>query len=324
MVTLNAIFNSHMVFQANKPIRIFGHGNGLVEITFLNNTKTSNSNGDWMIEFDPVDYGGPYTIDVKLDGICTKLRDVYFGDVYLLSGQSNMQFKLRECNEPVEDYRGNDNVRMFTVDRLEGGEFFYSRDGWVVLTKKNAGEFSSIGYYVAQELARNDRKIGLIAFYQGASAIQPWIRKDLSDKFPISLANRGFPLWNGNGTLYEKMLKNIIPYSISHVIWYQGESNAYTGEAELYCDMLSCMVNNWREDFMDETLPFVIVQIANYIWEEDKNGWKTVQELQLKAPELIKGLSAVVCRDICESEDIHPKSKKGLSLRIAKAIEGSI
>lgn len=321
MVTLSSIFNSNMVFQANKPVRFFGNGNGQVEITFLGNTKTMTAEGDWLIEFDPVSYGGPYTVDIKLDGICTKLRDVYFGDVYLLSGQSNMQFKLRECNEPRDDYRGNDNVRMFTVDRLEGGEYFYSRDGWVILNKENAGEFSSIGYYVAQELARDNRKIGLISCYQGASAIQPWIRKDLADKFPTSCANRVFPQWNGNGVLYERMLKEIIPFSISHVLWYQGESNAYTGEAELYVDMLSSLVDNWREDFCDSSIKFVIVQIANYIWEEDKNGWKIIQELQLKAPEHIKGLKTVVCHDVCEDADIHPKSKKVLSQRIAKAIE---
>ena len=117
------------------------------------------------------------------------------------------------------------------------------------------------------------------------------------------------------------MLKEIIPFSISHVLWYQGESNAYTGEAELYIDMLSSLVDNWREDFCDSSIKFVIVQIANYIWEEDKNGWKIIQELQLKAPEHIKGLKTVVCRDVCEDADIHPKSKKVLSQRIAKAIE---
>ncbi len=322
MVNLNAIFNSNMVFQANKPVRFFGSGWGEVEITLFGNTKVANAKGSWLIEFDPVSYGGPYTVDVKLDGICTKLRDVYFGDVYFLGGQSNMQFKLKECNEPVQDYRGNDNVRMFTVDRLENGEYFFSRDGWVILTKENAAEFSSIGYYIAQELARNDRRIGLISCYQGASAIQPWIKKELADKFPTSCATGSYPVWNENGRLYEKMLSNVLPFSISHVVWYQGESNANMCEAELYSDMLDCMINNWRQDFMDKDLPFVIIQIANYIWAEDKEGWAVIQDLQLKAQEQLRNVKAVVCSDICEDDDIHPKSKKALSQRIVKAIEG--
>ena len=321
MVSLSSIFNSNMIFQANKPVRFFGRGQGQVEITLLGNTKAVHARGDWLIEFDPIDYGGPYTIGVMLDGICTKLRDVYFGDVYLLGGQSNMQFKLRECNEPNETYRGNENVRMFTIDRLEDGEYFFSRDGWVTLTKENAGEFSSIGYYVSQELARNDRKIGLVSCYQGASAIQPWIRKDLADKFPFAFANHSYPVWNGNGVLFERMLKEIIPFSMSHVLWYQGESNAHTVEAELYTDMLSCMVNNWRHDFKDESLKFVIVQIANYIWAEDQKGWKIIQELQQVAPKYIEGLKTVICHDICEDDDIHPKSKRVLSQRIVKSIE---
>ena len=133
MVTLNSIFGSNMIMQANAPVRLFGSGDGNVAITFNGERREATSNGEWLIEFDAVDYGGPYDIMVELGGIFSTLKNVYFGDVILLGGQSNMQFKLRESSEPLENYKGNENVRLFTVDRMENGESFSSRDGWIPL-----------------------------------------------------------------------------------------------------------------------------------------------------------------------------------------------
>ena len=104
MVTLNSIFCSNMIMQANMPVRFFGNGQGNVKITFNGVTKEAASTDQWLIEFDSVSYGGPYDILVNLDSSFFTLRNVYFGDVYLLGGQSNMQFKLKESSEPVESF----------------------------------------------------------------------------------------------------------------------------------------------------------------------------------------------------------------------------
>ena len=322
MTTLNPIFCDNMIMQANKPIRIFGIGDGIACVEFMGKRKTVISKEEsWVIELDSVDYGGPYEIKVLLSNECVILKNVYFGDVYLLGGQSNMQFKLWESSEPKENYRGNKNVRLFTVDRMEEGEHFKTSDGWVELTEDTAPNFSAIGYYVAQELARDDRKIGLIACYQGASVIQSWMSKEYALVPEFKIENRfadhvWFPVWNDDGVLYENMLSKIIPYSMASVLWYQGESNASVDEANIYLDFLRALITNWRRDFKDDTLEFIIIQLADHL---DRAGyaWSKIQEQQLLAQDVIPYVKTVICRDVCDNIDIHPKEKDILSKRIA-------
>ncbi len=325
MVTLNPIFTNGMIMQANKPVRIFGSGEGAVDVDFLGQNKSITSNGEWLIEFDAQSYGGPYTMTVSLNGKKTEINDIYFGDVYLLGGQSNMQFKMWERREPTDVYEGNENVRLYTVDRMEENteERFGMADGWVTLTKENAKDFSAIGYYVSQELGK-DRKIGLIACYQGASVIQSWLRKDVAQRPELQVENKfadheWFPIWNDDGILYDYMLTKIIPYSMASVLWYQGESNASVDEARIYLRFLDALTSSWREVFMDENLEFIVIQLADYD-ERNTEGWHLVQEAQLKAQDELKNVKTVICRDVCETDDIHPRSKKELSLRIVKAL----
>ena len=80
MVTLNPIFASDMILQANKPVRFFGEGCGTVSVTLNGEKKECVSNGEWLIEFEPFDYGGPYDILVILDKTFFTLKNVYFGD----------------------------------------------------------------------------------------------------------------------------------------------------------------------------------------------------------------------------------------------------
>ena len=210
MVTLNPIFSSGMILQADKPVRVFGTGRGEVIIEFLGQTKSVQANGIWLIEFEPQSYGGPYEMIVTLDREKTVVEDIWFGDVYLLSGQSNMQFKMWERREPTDVYEGNECVRLFTVDRIEENteERWGTCDGWVTLTKENAKDFSAIGYYFAQEIAKSGHRVGLIACYQGASVIQSWLKKEVAKRDELQVENKfadheWFPIWNIDGLLYE-------------------------------------------------------------------------------------------------------------------------
>ena len=326
MVTLNQIFASNMIMQANKPVRLFGFGKGQVKITFNDVTKEVYSDGAWLLEFEPVGYGGPYQFSVELDGIFSLIKNVYFGDVYFLGGQSNMQFKLWESNEPKSKYRENKNACIYTVDRMEDGEYFAERDGWVPLTLENVPNISAIGYFVADELAKADKKVGLIACYQGASVIQSWLPKEVALQPKFNIENRfcdheWYPIWNDDGVLFENMIEKILPFSMAGVLWYQGESNASNNEADLYLEFLRALTCSWRERFRDSSLPFYIVQLADH---DPRAGyaWSKIQEMQALAEGELKFVKTIVCKDVCERDDIHPKSKKILSERLAKAILG--
>ena len=325
MVQLNSIFASNMVLQAGAPVRFFGDGEGSVAITLDGVRKEATSNGQWLIEFEPFEYGGPYDITVELDGIFIVLRNVYFGDVILLGGQSNMQFKLWESSEPKENYKGNDNVRLYTVDRMETGERFSSRDGWVPLSLENAPYFSAIGYYVAQGLASKERKIGLIACYQGASVIQSWMSKDVALVPEFEIENRfadhvWYPIWNDDGVLWENMMEKILPFAFNTVLWYQGESNASVDEANIYMDMLKAMILGWRRYFKNDNMRFIVIQLADHL---DRAGyaWEKIQSEQLRAENEIPLVNTVICRDVCDNVDIHPKEKDVLSQRIVNILK---
>ena len=325
MVRLNSIFGSNMVLQALAPVRFFGDGCGKVAVTLDGVRKEAEADGEWLVEFDPFDYGGPFDITIELDGIFMTLKNVYFGDVILLGGQSNMQFKLYESSESKENYRANENVRLYTVDRMETGERFSSRDGWVPLSLENAPYFSAIGYYVGQGLASKDRKIGLIACYQGASVIQSWMpRVDaLVPEFKIEnrfADHEWFPVWNDDGVLWENMISKIVPFSFNTALWYQGESNASVSEADIYVEFLRALINSWRREFRNEKMRFIIVQLADHL---DRAGyaWEKIQAEQLRAQDVIPNVSTVICRDVCDNIDIHPKEKDILSQRIVALLK---
>lgn len=319
MIQLNPIFGSHMVFQANKPIRIFGEGEGEVSVSFLGETHTLVADGKWLIELLPCPYGGPYTMMITLDGQATLLEDVWLGDVYLLGGQSNMQMRLDESNFSPEQFAGNENVRSFSVKPGRAD------DGWVVLTRENAGSLSAIGYHVAQALARHDRKIGLLDCNRGATAIQTWMPPDVvcDPRFQVenkSYVHTKYAASNVESFLYQTMVERLIPFSMRTVLWYQGESNASEGEAPIYALMLEALIISWRRNFLDEKLPFVVVQIADCA-ARDTEWWRMIQSEQLRAAEVIPHVKSVISRDVCENDDIHPVTKHLLAARIVKELE---
>ena len=317
MIQLNPIFVSHMVFQANKPIRVFGEGEGEVRVGFVGeeDRTVARVKGEWLVELPPRPYGGPYTLSIALDGEEALLEDVWLGDVYLLAGQSNMQMMLGESNFPPEEYRGNEHVRLYSVKKERAGE------GWVILTRENAERFSAIGYHVAQALARPDRKIGLLDCNRGATAIQTWMPPDVVCDPRFAVENKSYvhvkyAATNVESYLYRTMVARLTPFSMAAALWYQGESNASEGEAPIYLWMLEAMITSWRRDFSDATLPFIVVQIADCA-ARDTVWWRMIQDKQLHAPEVIPYVQTVVSRDVCENDNIHPATKHLLAARIA-------
>lgn len=319
MVNLNPIFTSHMVLQAGKPIRFFGTGEGSVSVTFKGEKKSACADGIWLIEFEPCRYGGPYDILIKLDGTVKVLSDVWVGDVYLMSGQSNMEHRLELTKYPPENYEGNENIRFYTVDQPIPQKIV-SADGWVRLTKENAGWFPAIGYHVATALATEQRKIGLVGCFQGASVIQAWLPKEIAAKekyqIPEKFIDHAKYSHNKDGYLYECMMKKILPFSLNTVLWYQGESNPSDGEAKVYLSMLEDLICTWRADFCDADLPVIVVQIADCD-SRASEAWKAIQTAQLMAQDTIPNVKTVISRDVCESDDIHPGSKVVLAKRIS-------
>ena len=328
---LNPIFSSHMVFAAKKPIRIYGTGEGKIKITFAHfSCETLCCDGKWMVEFPPMEYGGPFVLCVQSENELVELCDIYVGKVFLFSGQSNMQFKLCDSNFPCAEYKTNELVRFFCTDRIEASDFFTAADGWIKCEKENAGNFSAIGYISSQIVSERDKvAVGVVACYQGASVIESWLPAGTYEKLGIELpiekkhivhVDKLFTEWNEkDGTLYERAFSQVVPFSFSAVIWYQGESDATVDEAAVYDKALCELIDVWRNDLCDKELDFVIVQIADYD-KEAGDGWTGIQKAQEKVAGMREKVCTVISRDVCETDNIHPQSKTVLSQRIAEKL----
>ena len=329
---LNQIFCSGMVLAANKPIRIFGTGSGRAAVRFLGMEKSVVSAGaDWCLELPAQPYGGPYELDITLDGVQQHLHDVYVGEVLLLHGQSNIQFRLNESSYPVEQYEACPRLRLFSSPKFVNGEAKSLTDGWVACTKQTAGIFSAIGYHVGLEIAKaRGCAVGLIACCQGASVIQTWLPKGTEEALGICIADADrhrdhfkepYRNWNPEGYLYEMSVKPLMPYSLSYVIWYQGESNATVAEGKVYDKLLAALIAQRRRDFADPELPFVVVELAECLARAGE-GWTLVQQAQNQVAERVFGVTTVRCADVCENDNIHPPTKIYLSERVASVILG--
>ncbi len=333
-MNLNKIFTSHMVFARHLPVRIYGEGSGLVKICFAGHKKTLISDEDkWMIEFPPMEYGGPYSMEVDFEDEKIVLEDIYIGEVFLFAGQSNMWFKMCESNTPIEMYNSNDKLRIYFTDMIDKTDYYTTDDGWMICEKECVQNWSAIAYLTANEISNNkDIAVGVITCYQGASVIESWVPEKTFEKMNINIpADKKFAdhtmeeyrAWNGDGFLYSYALSQVIPYSVSAVVWYQGESDTSEEEGRVYGDELCALINIWRNDFRNENLPFIVVQIADNIHRAGK-GWSLVQKAQIEVQSKLPCVKTVISADVCENDDIHPKTKDKLAKRISKVILNDI
>ena len=325
--SLNEIFTNNAVFPHSKPIKIYGHGNGEILVTFNGQTlKTTAEDGVWQVTFPKTECGGPYALTVT-DGVKTEKRtDIYVGEVILLCGQSNLQFKLHESTESTDPHPDNDKLRLFTVDRPEDGEFFKTSDGWVKCVAETVGNWSAIGYQIANEINRQKGiVVGIIACDQGASVIQSWMPEEVAKSEELFISedllhrdHKNYIKWNRAGCLYENILSRVMPFSVNRTVYYQGESNGSAAEGEIYDKLLCAFIECLREGFDDAKLPVTVVQIADY-FHPNYPGWKQVQAAQMKVMSLLDNVVTVKSGDICETDHIHPPTKKPLALRIVSS-----
>lgn len=330
---LDPIFSSNMVFAAGLPIRIYGTGQGKGEVIFAGKSKSFVSETDtWILEFPSMDFGGPYELCAVFDDTEVLFKDIYIGKVLLCAGQSNMQFKISEAHVPEQLLRSNQKLRMFATHRLEK-ERFSPKDGWIKADKENIGDWSAIGYLVGNGISENeDIAVGVIGCYQGASMIESWVPQGIfkadgiavpDDKKHHDFHIQPYSFWNKEGFLYDYAFSQVVPFSVSAVIWYQGESNTSTEGGKAYRRMMERLIQVWRGDFGNDRLPFVIVQIADYTPSLNE-GWRLVQKAQLDVQNTTAKVKTVISADVCEKDNIHPPTKHLLAQRIICALSDLI
>lgn len=323
---LDPIFTSHAVLQRDCPVTLYGTGIGSVTVEFLGNTYKGVTEGEtFTVTLPPTAAGGPYTIKVDIEGTVKILDDILFGDVILLAGQSNAELPMNQTDYPEEEYTSNDRVRTYFAGQHFSDEFHYTSildNRWATLNKSEAAKWCAIAYHLGNKIeSEQDVPIGIICVVKGASVIQSFMSKEaqahltfapeeLSIEHACNTNVDRYKCYNQQAVIYETMFKKVAPYTVSSVVWYQGESNIGSGESKQYDKLLEAMITEWRKDLGNENLPFIIVKLHD---RNSNAGWLAVREAQERAAKNVSNCYLVDLDVLGVCTDIHPKNKEAVS-----------
>lgn len=191
-IELASIFTNNMVLQRDTPTTIWGTADPVGEVIIkINDTKAIaevGKDGKWKTNLSAMKAGGPYTLEV-IGRDTLKLSDVFYGDVWLASGQSNMDFSLSIANDYQKALSDMDkrNIRFFRVPLSLSNrpqEDIHGGNGWTKLNKKNAGRFSAVAYFFASNLQRENVPIGIIQSAVGGTPAEYWTSSQMLQTVP--------------------------------------------------------------------------------------------------------------------------------------------
>lgn len=220
-VRVPALISDGMVLQRNAAARLWGEADEPVTVTLTGRRYRTvpDENGRWEIVLDGLQPGGPYELTVN----DITINEVFVGDVWLCSGQSNMQLPMQRVRHmyPEEIQAPNPNIRQFTVpcrcefkmplDSLEGG-------GWLGASPGTIKDFTAVGYFFAKRLQERYKvPVGLILSAYGGTPIHSWMGRDMLGSFPELIheaeryADDGYPekMKAENAKNEEKFFKGI-------------------------------------------------------------------------------------------------------------------
>jgi sialate O-acetylesterase len=335
-----AVFSENMVLQAGMPVPVWGWAAAGEKITvkFAGQEKsaTAGADGKWALKLDTLKCSAkPEQMTVTgADGQAVNIANVLVGEVWLGSGQSNMEMHVSGCLDfdNVKADAKYPDIRMFTVKRLPSGVPMDDVTGtWVVCTPETVGNFSATLYFFGRKIHKDlGVPMGLIHSSWGGTRIEPWTPpcgfaavaelKDISDKLAPTTASSKQPTkGQGNPTgLYNGMIHGLIPYALRGATWYQGESNG--GEGESYFHKMRALIGGWRQLWGEGDLPFYFVQLATFKAPNDKpeggDDWAKVLEAQALSLS-IPNTGMAVLSDIGDAKNIHPKNKQDVGERLA-------
>ena len=270
-----------------------------------------------------------YDITITCGGGQTVLKNVLIGDVWFCGGQSNMAMPLKgmfNCSvdnaaEVIMNSGRNKGLRYVTVAQhqaLDSEPGYFTEGKWFRSGPASAADFSATGYFFGQALTQAlDIPVGLISCNWSGSFVEDWMSKELLAKYPDQEVF-GAEFTKAFTKMYYGMFEPASKYTVKGMIWYQGESNVGSPD---YAERLAAAVELWKDKFELETLPFYLVEIAPFNYN---NGFDMLsadlREQQLKATRLIPESGLACTNDLVydyEVNNIHPAQKQAVGERLA-------
>ena len=333
-VSLNSLFSDHMIVQKGAAVPVWGTAGEGEKVTVRFNGQTVSTvamKGKWMIRLLPMDYQlTPLTM--KVSGINTIIiNDILVGEIWLCSGQSNMERQLgpRPPQPLITDWEKERDAANFPLIREYYVPLKYSdsktadaQSSWTVCSPKTVPDFSAIGYLFARNLFLQLKvPVGILFSAFGGTPAEDWISETAlknNSKLKELVAGYDKPTtaWKPTGKtmngLYNGMIYPLLPYALKGVVWYQGESN--NDRPALYKTILTTLITNWRKDFHQGDIPFLIVQIA-----PNKDMCPELRESQFMVSQKVTNTALIVTTDCGDAENIHPSHKQPVGERLAIA-----
>jgi len=337
-----SVIASNMVLQQRSEVPIWGSAAARSRVTVVCSwdhktySVTAGTDGAWKVIVRTPAAGGPYSIrcteggaGVGSRGESKTLDNVLIGEVWLCSGQSNMEMPVKGFkNQPVlgstqllmeaDDPR----IRLFRLERAQSRspQSDCKATGWQMANATSVADFSAVGYQYAKLLqAQLKVPVGIIMTTWGGTVIEAWMDRQSLGLFPgikvLDATDTVRINKNEPTVLYNAMVHPLVGYGIKGVIWYQGEQNR--PNAEIYDSLLVTMVKEWRRVWNRGDWPFYYVQIAPYGYNDKLGPAAPLRDAQLKALPRIPNAGMVVSMDAGEQRSIHPADKAVISFRLA-------
>jgi sialate O-acetylesterase len=326
-ISLPEIFSDNMVLQQKSDVTIWGWAKTGEKVVLKADWLTAEINttvdnqGKWSLILKTPEAGGPYNITLKGYNEVT-LKNILIGEVWLCSGQSNMEWSAAMGINNAEEEIKNANypdIRFFSVYHATSK---FPQDHctgeWTACTSESMRNFSVLAYLYARKLHEAlGVPVGVINSSWGGTPAEAWMPEDVIQKDDLlrEAASKQKPVPWGPvepGRIYNSMISPLVPFRIAGVLWYQGEAN--TINAYAYKELLSALIQSWRTGWGYE-FPFYYAQIAPYTYGRPYEGVE-VREAQRKVLS-VPNTGMVVLSDIGDTTNIHPKNKQDAALRFA-------
>jgi sialate O-acetylesterase len=340
-VTLPALVGDNMVLQQQSDVKIWGWSepNASVKITTSWGAKgsvKSDKEGNWYITVTtPAASYTSHTITVS-DGEPVVIKNILIGEVWLCSGQSNMEMTFTGfwgspvlgANQAIEESGLYPNLRLFTVEKSSTTKPQKDCKGsWQISSPAATRNFSAIGYLYGLQLQRIlNVPVGIINASWGGTIIEAWMDAESQKVFTdvdLSLLNdEKLPVYIKPVSCFNGMIAPLVNYSLRGFIWYQGESNV--PRFSTYADKMVALIKFWRTLWADDNMPFFYAEIAPYNYAANRLDLTAAQinaallrEKQAQVMQMINNVGMVCTNDMVflyEREEIHPSNK----LEVAK------
>ena len=332
----------NMVLQQNSTVNIWGYAKPKAKVSVACDwiagkpvSVKADAEGVWIVPVAvPAASFDPHTVTIKCGKEVVTLSNILFGEVWLCSGQSNMEWPVRKTLDMKKDLEGkmNTNIRLLCTGRI--AKETPQRDipvqegkntKWAVCNPKDLAEFSAVGYGFGKELQETlGVPVGLVDASYGGTYIEGWMKKEVIDADPKvakDCTKIKHKVWRGKEShLYNANIYPIRHNSFAGVIWYQGCANV-SSSPRGYAHALEVLVNSWREEFENPTMPFYIVQLVPHTYGGIKGA--QLRESQEKAAKKIEHCEVIGTLDQLDIPgDIHPRYKGAIAHRLAQTALG--